>query len=117
MAWNLYIDKLAQQKNHSSVTNFKLAQLRIIDENSFEIVTESNIQQKFIEQERGGLIEHLQYFFNNRLLNYQIIVLESEGEKDPQERPLTQKEQYLKMIEEYPLVKELKDRLKLELDF
>ena len=117
VAWNLYIDKLAQQKNHSSVTNFKLAQLRIIDENSFEIVTESNIQQKFIEQERGGLIEHLQYFFNNRLLNYQIIVLESEGEKDPQERPLTQKEQYLKMIEEYPLVKELKDRLKLELDF
>ncbi|PWT97177.1 MAG: DNA polymerase III subunit gamma/tau [Bacteroidetes bacterium] len=116
-AWNLYVDKLSRQKNHSSVTNFKLAQLRITDENSFEIITESNIQQKFIEQERGALIEHLQLFFNNRTLNYQITVLEAQSEKEPQDRPLTQKEQYLKMIEEYPLVKELKERLRLELDF
>ena len=30
--------------------------------------------------------------------------------------PLTRKQQYQKIIEEYPLVKELKERLKLELD-
>jgi DNA polymerase-3 subunit gamma/tau len=30
---------------------------------------------------------------------------------------LNTREQYLKIIEEYPLVKELKDRLRLELDY
>src|SRR5690606_26042101 len=29
-SWNRYIDKLAEQKNHSAVTNFKLAQLRVV---------------------------------------------------------------------------------------
>ena len=116
-AWSGDIDKLAQQKNHSAVTNFKLAQLRVADNSSFEIVVESNIQQKFIEQERGTLIEHLQSFYNNRSLSYAIYVEESTATGTPQERPLSSREQYLKMIEQYPMVKELKERLKLELDY
>ena len=116
-AWSGYIDKLAQQKNHSAVTNFKLAQLRVADNSSFEIVVESNIQQKCIEQERGTLIEHLQSFYNNRSLSYAIYVEESTATSTPQERPLSSREQYLKMIEQYPMVKELKERLKLELDY
>ncbi|HRN57960.1 MAG TPA: DNA polymerase III subunit gamma/tau, partial [Agriterribacter sp.] len=116
-AWNGYIDKLAQQKNHSAVTNFRLAQLRVADNNSFEIVVESNIQQKFIEQERGTLIEHLQFFYNNRSLCYTIYVEEAAATGTPQERPLSSRGQYLKMIEQYPMVKALKERLKLELDY
>src|SRR5690606_27210791 len=42
-AWGGYIDKLVEQKNHSAVTNFKLAQLRVADSGCFEIVVESNI--------------------------------------------------------------------------
>src|SRR5690606_37656087 len=114
-SWNRYIDKLAVQKNHSAVTNFKLAQLRVLNNSSFEIVVESNIQQKFIEQERGTLIEHLQSFYNNRALSYAIQIEETTDSGAPEERPLSSREQYLKMIEQYPLVKELKERLKLEL--
>jgi DNA polymerase-3 subunit gamma/tau len=33
------------------------------------------------------------------------------------EAPMTARDQYMKLIEEYPLVKELKDRLRLELDY
>ena len=116
-AWGGYIDKLVDQKNHSAVTNFKLAQLRVADNSSFEIVVESNIQQKFIEQERATLIEHLQSFYNNRSLSYAIRIEQSADAGAQQERPLTSREQYLKMIEQYPLVKELKERLKLELDY
>lgn len=116
-AWNSYIDQLAAQKNYSAVTNFKLAQLKITDSASFDIVVESNIQQKFIEQERGTLIEHLQTTFNNRTLCYTILVVENSSSDIPQERPLNSREQYLKLIESYPMVKELRDRLKLELDY
>jgi hypothetical protein len=52
LAWDQFIEKLADKKNHSAVTNFKMASLRIIDDNSIEIITGNNIQQKFIEQER-----------------------------------------------------------------
>jgi DNA polymerase III subunit gamma/tau len=117
IAWGIFIDKLVKRKNHSAVTNFKMATLKIIDNNTIEIITESNIQQKFIEQERADLVEHLQTHFCNRQLIYNVIIVENDNNYEPAERTLTSKEQYLKIIEEYPLVKELKDRLKLELDY
>ena len=115
--WDKFIEKLNEKKNHSAVTNFKGAILRIIDNNSIEIITESNIQQKFIEQERAELVHFLQDHFCNRQLTYSVIITEKEDAAQSGERPLNTREQYQKLIEEYPLVKELKDRLRLELDY
>lgn len=113
ICWDKFIEKLNAKKNHSAVTNFKMAELKIIDNNSIEIITQSNIQQKFIEQERAGLIEDFQEYFANRQLTYNVIIVEDEVESQNFERPLNTKEQYQKIIEEYPLVKELKERLGL----
>ena len=117
ICWEKFIEKLNEKKNHSAVTNFKDAVLRIIDNNAIEIITESNIQQKFIEQERAELVNDLQDFFCNRQLTYNVIIIEKEGSGEIAEKPLSSREQYLKIIEAYPLVKELKDRLRLELDY
>ncbi len=117
LCWNKFIDKLIEKKNHSAVTNFKMAELRIIDNNSIEIVTGNNIQQKFIEQERAELVDDLQQYFCNRQLTYSVIIVETESNNGPVEKPLSSREQYQRIIEEYPLVKELKDRLRLELDY
>ena len=117
LCWNMFIEKLSGKKNHSAVTNFKMAELKIIDNNSIEIITENNIQQKFIEQERAELVDDLQQYFCNRQLTYNVIIIERERTGEPAEKPLSTREQYLKIIEEYPLVKELKDRLRLELDY
>ena len=118
-AWNQYVEKLQQMNNPSAATNFRLATLRIVDEQNFDIITEGNIQQKFIESERGGLIEHLHAFFKNRYLKYNLILEESPENKDatPKERPLSPREQYQKMAEMYPLIKDLRDRLSLDLDY
>jgi len=115
--WDKFIEKLSTKKNHSAVTNFKMAELRIIDNNSIEIITGNNIQQKFIEQERAELVNCLQEYFCNRQLTYSVIIVETETEGQAGEKPLSSREQYQKIIEEYPLVKELKDRLRLELDY
>jgi DNA polymerase-3 subunit gamma/tau len=117
VAWGLYIDTLREKNNHSAVTNFKTAELKIASENLIEIITDSKIHQSFIENERAALIEHLQNHFSNRQLSYKIIIVENENKKPAAEEHLSTKQQYLKMIEEYPLVKELKDRLKMELDY
>ncbi|MFZ1784071.1 MAG: DNA polymerase III subunit gamma/tau [Ferruginibacter sp.] len=115
--WDAFIKKLKAKKNHSAVSNFKMAELRIMDNNSIEIITGNNIQQKFIEQERAELVDDLQQYFCNRQLTYTVVIIENEDNQTTAERTLSSREQYLKIIEEYPLVKELKDRLRLELDY
>jgi len=115
VCWGKFIEILEERKNHSAVTNFKMAGLRVVDDNMIEIST-TGFQQKFIENERPILIEHLQQYFNNRKLVYCIVTVEKEENQQPTEKKLTTKEQYFKIIEAYPLVKDLKDRLKLEID-
>jgi len=114
--WGLFIEKLRAKSNYSAVTNFRAAELKVIDPNTIEIITQGEIHKAFIEVERADLITHLQEYFNNRFLVYQVAVTEKEEKEEPGEITLNRKQQYLKIIEEYPLVKELKDRLKLELE-
>jgi DNA polymerase-3 subunit gamma/tau len=115
-AWGAYIVKLKEAKS-SAVQSFELALLRIKDENSFEAVTANNIEQKFIEQERNRLFQFLQQQLQNRLLQFNVVVEENTHDRPKIEIPLNAKEQFLKMAEQYPLVKEFKDRLKLDLDY
>jgi len=117
VAWGLYIERLLAQKNHSAVSNFRDAELKIRDGQSIDIITTNNIQQKFIEQERAALVDYLQNHFCNKQLTYSVLLVESGNNERPENQPLSTREQYLKIIEEYPLVKELKDRLRLELDY
>jgi DNA polymerase III subunit gamma/tau len=115
-AWGEYIQVLREAKN-SAAQSFELATLRIIDENSFEAVTANNIEQKFIEQERNKLFSFLQEKLHNRLLQFAVIIEDKPELRPKIEIPLSTKDQFQKMIEQYPLVKELKDRLKLDLDW
>lgn len=117
IAWGAYIDVLKENNNHSGVANFKDAKLKVADENCIEIQTFHPLQRTFIESERASLIDHLQTHFNNRFLTYKVSLDESELETKSVEKPLSTKEQYLKIIEEYPLVKQLKDKLGLHLDY
>ena len=114
--WNLFIEKLRTNNNYSAITNFKAAELKVIDSNTIEIVTQGEIHKAFIEVERADLVTHIQDYFNNRMLVYQVAVIEKEEPVGNGEIILNRKQQYLKIIEEYPLVKELKERLKLELE-
>jgi DNA polymerase-3 subunit gamma/tau len=115
-AWNEYTQKLKEEKN-SAAHSFEEAQLRIKDSNSFEAVTADNIERQFIEQDRNRLFSFLQEKLRNKQLQFTIIIEEKAGDKPPPEILLTAKEQFQKMSEEYPMVKELKDRLRLELDY
>lgn len=115
-AWAEYVVKLKEARNPAA-QSFDLALLRIRDENSFEVVTANNIEQKFIEQDRNKLFAWLQEQLKNRLIQFTVIVEEKAVDRPAIELTLSSKEQYLKLVEQFPLVKELKDRLRLELDY
>ena len=114
-AWQQFIVKLEVRKNHSAITNFKMCQLAVLDENCIEVVVDTAFQQKFIDAERAGLIAHLQAFFNNKLLVYNIRIEEKEITEQSEDKPISRKKQYQKLVEKYPRIKELKDLLKLDI--
>jgi DNA polymerase-3 subunit gamma/tau len=114
--WKAYISKLKEAKNPASQA-MEFAELRIKDDSSFEVVTSNNIEQKFIEQERNQLFKFLQEKLKNKSLQFNVIIEEKLTDKPLQEDLLSAKDQYLKMIELYPQIKDLKDKLRLELDY
>lgn len=115
-AWEEYIVQLKAARNPAAQP-FQTALLRIKDTNSFEAVTANNIEQKFIEQERNALFHFLQQHLHNKQLQFSVLVEEKNEDRPSAEPTLTAKEQFQKMTELYPVIKELKDRLRLELDY
>ena len=116
-AWQQYADYLRENRN-PAVQSLELATLRITDAHTFEVVTNNNLEQKFVEQEKRSLSDHLQKVFANKAISFTVIIEEKEAvEEESADRPLNKREQFMQIVEQYPLVKELKDRLRLELDY
>ncbi|MGN6165523.1 MAG: DNA polymerase III subunit gamma/tau [Flavisolibacter sp.] len=115
-AWNKFIVSLKEAKN-PAWQSFEIAQLQIKDANSFEAIVTNNINQKFLELERNKTCEFLQKELENKQLQLVIVLKEGVNENVILDLPLSSREQYQKIIEQYPLVKELRDRLRLELDY
>lgn len=115
--WNEYIQKLEQQQKHSSVGTFKIAQLHIEDDIHFSVTVPALTAQKFVEQEKMMLIEHLHNSFNNRAITFNILVEATEREDVPIHLKLNSKQRFERIAEQYPLIRELRDRLKLEIDY
>jgi DNA polymerase-3 subunit gamma/tau len=115
-AWDQFIINLKTSKN-PAWQSFETARLNIKDNNSFEAIVTNNINQKFLELERNKACEFLQAALQNRQLQFIIVLQEGVIEHIETDRPLSSKEQYQKIIEQFPLVKELRERLRLELDY
>lgn len=117
IAWREYILKLKTAQKHSLVTNFEMMECSVKTADLVNVRCFGELQLGFLKQERTHLLDHLQQFFRNPVLNIHPELIEQPLEQMVGPRPLSTKEQYLKLVEKYPLVKELKDRLGLELDY
>ncbi len=115
-AWNAFIELLKAAKN-PAWQSFQLAELRIKDASHFEATASNNLQQKFLELERNKACEFLQKELCNRTSQFSVLLIDAPQENMLQNLPLSSKQQYLKIAEQFPLVKELKERLRLELDY
>lgn len=115
--WNDYTEKLFLQQKHSAVQTFKAARLNIENDIHFTVTVDALTQQKFVEQEKMLLIDSIQKAFNNRGISFSVIIEKNENEKLPEHLTLNSRQRFEKIAEQYPLVKALKERLKLELDY
>lgn len=113
-AWQKFTRDLKERKN-SAAQSFELASLKILDENSFIVNTSNAIEFRFVDNCKNDASEFLQKELSNAQLQFFIIKAENREVRQDVQRPLTAVEQYQKMIAKYPLIKELKEKLKLEL--
>lgn len=117
-AWEKYLQKLLDNNQVSSQSNLRMAVLTILTENMFEVLSFSKIQMQFIENERVGLLIHIQEFFKNTTIQFKLVLDPSaEVETTKPEQSMTLRDQYLKMVSLYPNIKELRDQLNLDLDY
>ena len=115
--WNAYSIQLEKQLKHSSAGTFKSARLLIENDIRFTVTVSALTSQKFVEQERMLLLEHLHKEFNNRSIVFEILVEDGEREDIPAHMRLNSKQKFEHIAEQFPLVRELKERLKLEIDY
>jgi len=115
-AWKKFIDYLKEGKR-PAWQSYEMAELVIKEEACFDVIVHNRINEKFIELERKEAGEFLQKELCNRLLQFTITLIEAPKEHLEVAAPMTAKDQFIKLVEQYPMVKELKDRLRLELDY
>lgn len=117
--WEEFIDLYRQANKMTVVSNLQLAQLKLMEGKKDEIgiVSRNIVQFRFMEEEKLVIADFLKKRFNNPGIVLTLLLDESQQQQDIGPAPLSAKEQFLQIAEKYPLVKELKDRLNMELDF
>lgn len=116
-AWDAYTKILEQQQKHSSAGTFRIARLTIEDDIHFSVTVTSLTSQKFVEQEKMMLTDHIQKAFNNRSILLSVLVEAGEQDEVPAYLRMNSRQKFERIAEQFPLVKELKERLKLEIDY
>jgi DNA polymerase-3 subunit gamma/tau len=115
--WEEFIDLYRQANKMTVVSNLQLAQLKLLGVTEVGIVSRNIVQFRFMEEEKLVIAEFLKKKFNNPTIVLTLQLDESQQTKDIGPAPLSSREQFQQMSEKYPMVKELKDRLNMELDF
>lgn len=113
--WDDYTLYLLDALKHSSHGTFKLAILEILDPLHFTVTVSALTAQKFVEQERMNLLEKIWETFNNRAIQFSILVDAGEKEDVPLHLRLNSKQKFERIAEQYPLVQDFKTRLNLEI--
>ncbi len=111
--------ELENEKRYSSANAFRNARLQVLAENKFALLVSGVLNAKFIEQEKMLLVDKVQKMYNNRSIRFDIILEEEAAEPVSPEQALqhlNSRERLAYIIEKYPLVLVLKQRLHLELD-
>jgi DNA polymerase-3 subunit gamma/tau len=117
LCWNEYANKMEQDMKHSVAGTFRMATLNIEDPTHFTITVPALTAQKFVEQERMSLMETIWERFQNRAIQFSILVDAGEKEDVPLYLKLNSKQKFDHIAKQYPLVQQLKERLNLEVNF
>ncbi len=115
-AWKKFTQTLKSNRNPAA-QSFELAMIKIVDANSFYVYTSNPLEDRFVETTKNEAAEFLkEELENSQLQIFNVIDPNRHIKEPPIEKPLTAIECYQKIVSKYPLVHQLKEKLKLELN-
>lgn len=115
--WQQYGQKLETQQKHTAANTFKTAQLEILADNAYTAKVQSLTQQKLIEQEKTMFNDLVFNAFNNNSIRFKILVEEAASADVPLQLLLNSRQRFDHMVQDYPLLLELKNRLNLDIEY
>lgn len=115
--WEEFINTFRQANKMTVVSNLQLAVINLAGPEEIAIVSRNIVQFRFMEEEKLSISAFFKEKFHNPAIVLTLQLDESQQTVDIGPAPLSSREQFQKMTEKYPLVKELKDKLNMELDF
>lgn len=116
--WNDIGNQLIQEEKHSAGQTFLASRLRIIDDVHFEVSVNALTQQKFIEQDRSLYNDAIQNAFHNRNIVFNILIEQAEEDESiPLQKKLNSQERFEYLAQKYPLLRTLKMKLSMKVDF
>jgi DNA polymerase-3 subunit gamma/tau len=115
--WEEFIDIFRQANKMTVVSNLQLATVSLLAPEEIGISSRNIVQFRFMEEEKLAISDFFKKKFNNPAIILTLQLDESQQTQDIGPAPMSSREQFQAMIEKYPLVKELKDKLNMELDF
>lgn len=113
--WKGLTGALREEKN-TAHNAFAVAKLKIEGHDQLKITANSAFNRALIENEKNRINEIIRLKFKNRGIQLHIDFEEQEVADTNEQKPLNKRQQFNMMAEKYPLVRELKDRLFLDLD-
>lgn len=115
--WDEFIDRFRQANKMTVVSNLQLAQISLVGPEEIAITSRNIVQFRFMEEEKLSISQFFKDKFRNNSIVLTLLLDESQQTVDIGPAPLSNREKFQKLVEKYPLVKELKDKLNMELDF
>ena len=116
--WDAYIEKLKEGQRHLIITSFQIADIRIHGE-AIMLRSATKINQKILEGEGSELLKLFKDQFHNPNITLQYEVNEDDeaNSKEVEPRYLNSTQRFKLMVEDYPQVLVLKEKLKLDLGY
>jgi DNA polymerase-3 subunit gamma/tau len=115
--WEEFIDTFRQANKMTVVSNLQLAAISLAGPEEIAIASRNIVQFRFMEEEKLAISAFFKEKFHNPAIVLTLHLDESQQTVDIGPAPLSSREQFQKMAEKYPLIRELKDKLNMELDF
>lgn len=113
-AWLAFADQLLAQSKHSASNTFRSAMLTVETDDCFLIEVQAVTQKRIVEHEKMMLLDFLQKQFKNRQLTFRISV---PAQAKDVKRPPTSRERFELMIKKNQSLLDLKEKLKLNIDY
>jgi DNA polymerase-3 subunit gamma/tau len=113
--WEEKISRLKKKRKLQAATNLEMSVISVISADEVLITCRNELQKNFVDDEKLHFAETLKDHFHHQAIQVSVRVDDALRQRDQGPEILTQRQQLERMLHKYPLVKELKDKLNLDL--